>query len=222
MKRGMVRFGFVLFAAALIAPGPAQAEQGASAVRFDFETGDLQGWRVVEGKFDFVVCDKKTFRNHPTEKYNKQGTYFLTTLELANGSGSDRMTGVVESPVFVLAGPELTLLVGGGKHAGTYVALCTLDGKEVAQVRGRQTETMFRVTWKAPTRIAGAAYGSSYGHIARGVVIEAVRAGRPGADDALRWINAQLPDLPRVLGYDPTWALATPRDKRPLPRGDVP
>jgi len=119
-------------------------------VRFDFETGDLQGWRVVEGKFDFLVCDKKTFRNRPQEQYNKQGTYFLTSLELTNGSGNDGMTGVVESPVFVLDGPEMSFLVGGGQHPETYVALCTPDGKEAAQARGRQTETMFRVTWKMP------------------------------------------------------------------------
>ena len=49
---------------------PTLAPPGGAAgvVRFDFETGELEGWRVVEGKFDFLVCDKKTFRNRPAEK----------------------------------------------------------------------------------------------------------------------------------------------------------
>jgi hypothetical protein len=35
------------------------------------------------------------------------------------------MTGIAESPVFVLAGPEMMFLVGGGDFSDTYVALCT-------------------------------------------------------------------------------------------------
>jgi len=119
-------------------------------LRFDFESGDLQGWQVVEGAFDFLVCDKKTFRNEPTVPYNKQGTFFLTTLERRDGTGSDPMTGVVESPVWVLAGPEMSLLVGGGSHPDTYVALCTLDGQEVLQARGANTEVMQRIQWNVP------------------------------------------------------------------------
>ena len=127
-----------------------QAAPAQDELRFDFETGDLQGWKVVEGKFDFLVCNKKTFRYVPTEKCNKQGEYFLTTLELANGSGDGKMIGVVESPVFELTGPEMTFLVGGGKNVNTYVALCTADGKEVATARGRNAEKMLRVTWHQP------------------------------------------------------------------------
>ena len=32
-------------------------------VRFDFETGDLQGWEVVEGAFDYFVSDRPEFHN---------------------------------------------------------------------------------------------------------------------------------------------------------------
>ena len=141
----------MMAAAAILATGPAPA--GSGAVRFDFETGGPQGWRVVEGKFDFLVCNKKRFRNRPNVAYNKQGEYFLTTLELRNGRGNDRMTGVVESPVFVLAGAEMSFLVGGGKHAETYIALCTPDGKEVAHARGRRDETLRRTTWRKPELI---------------------------------------------------------------------
>ena len=49
-------------------------------VTFDFESGDLQGWRVVEGKFDHLVSDRKAFHNGG-KPYNKQGTYYLSTVE---------------------------------------------------------------------------------------------------------------------------------------------
>jgi len=140
----------VLLSLAICAPAGAADAPAGEVVKFDFESGKLDGWRVVEGKFAFFVCNKKMFRNRPTVKYNKQGEYFLTTLELANGKGDDGMTGVAESPVFVLTGAKMTFLVGGGKHKETYVALCTADGKEVQQARGRNLETMLRVTWHVP------------------------------------------------------------------------
>jgi len=64
---------------------------------------------------------------------------------------------------------------------------------------------------KRPTGISGPNYACNYGYIARGVVIEAVRAGRPGARDALKWINAQFPNRKQTLARDPTWAFEEPK-----------
>ncbi|MBN2474935.1 MAG: PD40 domain-containing protein [Pirellulales bacterium] len=125
----------------------AEAERP-SRVVFDFETGDVQGWRVVEGEFGKLVGSQEFFYNRPSVRYNKQGEYYLTTLE-RTGPRTDEMTGVMESPVFVLDGPAVSFLVGGGNHRDTYVALCTKDGKEVFQARGQNTETLFRATWDA-------------------------------------------------------------------------
>jgi len=125
-------------------------------VQFDFETGDLQGWQIVEGQFDRVVSDRARFHNQypdqPGNTYNKEGQYYLSTVEQQPGKPSnDRMTGIVESPVFVLTGPEMSMLIGSGTQPGTYVALCTLDGREVLMGRGKdQTEVMQRVRWDAP------------------------------------------------------------------------
>lgn len=126
--------------------GPFQAYAGGQVI-FDFETGDLQGWTVVEGKFDKLVCDREVYRNEPTVKYNKQGKYYLSTIELSNYTGNDDMTGVVESPVFVLQGGAVSFLVGGGSHPDTYVALCTENGEEVQKASGKNTEVLQRVTW---------------------------------------------------------------------------
>ena len=119
------------------------------AVVFDFECGTLDGWEVVEGDLGErgdLISGRERFFNRPHEDYNKQGRYFLTTLE-REGNPDDSMTGVVESPVFVLEGDEATLLVGGGGHETTYVALCTADGTEVRHARGIHDEAMQRVVW---------------------------------------------------------------------------
>jgi hypothetical protein len=128
-----------------------------NVVRFDFETGDLQGWKVVEGSFGMLVCDRARFHN-TGEIYNKQGKYFLSTLEQADGTPNDGFTGVVQSPVFRLAGPDMSFLVGGGDHPDTYVAICTLDGLEIAQGRGKNTETMQRVQWRLPELVGKEVY----------------------------------------------------------------
>ena len=123
-------------------------------VRFDFETGDLQGWKVVEGWFENPVSDRAVFHNVypeiPQNRYNKHGRFYLSTVERKTGPSNDQMTGVIESPVFVLDGPAISFLVGGGQAENVYVALCTLDGKEALKTRGRDTEIMHRVQWSAP------------------------------------------------------------------------
>ncbi len=125
----------------------ALADPSRSTVRFDFESGDLHGWRIVEGDFGELVCDRATFHNRPERPYNKQGKYYLTTLETPKHQSHDAYTGVVESPVFTIRGETATMIVGGGSHKTTYVALCTADGKEVRRACGKKTETMQPVTW---------------------------------------------------------------------------
>ena len=144
----MVRLGWRATALAVSLGVAAWCGAAAAAepprVVFDFESGDLQGWQVVEGRFDLLVSDPRDVRNH-------QGRLLLTTLQRPNeAEKTDRMTGVVESPVFVLGGPDMSLRVGGGSHASTYVALCTLDGKEHLQARGKSSVVMQEVAWRTP------------------------------------------------------------------------
>lgn len=146
-------------------------------VRFDFETGDLQGWEIVEGGFDYFVSDRPEFHNqYPgvSREYNKEGKFYLSTVEQQPGQPSaDRMTGVAESPVFVLDDGAMTFLMGGGKWGDTYVALCTLDGTEIVKSHGRNTEVMHRVEWKLPELTGKAVFlrivdrnSGSWGYIA--------------------------------------------------------
>ncbi len=129
--------------------GSAAGEPAAAAgrVRFDFEAGDLQGWTVVEGAFAKLVCEPRDVRNG-------QGRLLLTTLQAEREQEkSDGMTGVVESPVFTLRAPEMAFRVGGGRHPTTYVALCTLDGREHLRASGKNAVVMQEVAWKAPTLV---------------------------------------------------------------------
>jgi hypothetical protein len=138
----------LVFATLLGVGGPIGAAEP-SRVVFNFDSGGLEGWRVVEGEFYKLVGDREFFVNHPTVKYNKQGRYYLATFEHENGRTTGQKTGVIESPVFVLTGGQISLLVGGGSHDNTYVALSTEDGKEVFHARGKNTETFQRVDWDA-------------------------------------------------------------------------
>lgn len=115
---------------------------------FDFESGQLEPWKVVEGKFGHVIGSRpEFFRNN--QEYNKQGTYYLTTLESSSDAerGMDGQAGVIVSPLFVSEGGPMTFRVGGGGGDSTYAALCTSDGKEVQFARGVDDQVMQEVTW---------------------------------------------------------------------------
>ena len=136
--------GCFIFALAL--PGSSKAAP-ADQIIFDFESGDLQGWQVVEGKFDRLICDSKTGFSKPGLKCNNQGNYYLSTLALPDGGVGMEMMGMVESPVFVLTGPEISFLIGGALRWNTYVALCTLDGREVMRAHGKDWDALQRMDW---------------------------------------------------------------------------
>lgn len=115
---------------------------------FDFESGNLSPWKVVEGKFGHLLGNRLHFFNSDLE-YNKQGEYYLTTLEPSADAnkGMDKQTGVVVSPLFVPTGGKMTFRVGGGGGESTYAALCTADGKEVQFARGVNHQRMQKAEW---------------------------------------------------------------------------
>ncbi len=143
----------------------------AAPLHFDFETGDLQGWKVVEGSFVRVVTDRPEYHNKGAYA-SRQGKFHLSTVEGPNDSSADTQRGVIESPVFLLDAPDVSFLIGGGSHPDTYVALCTLDGKELVQARGKNSEVMERVQWNLPQCIAKPVFlrvfdgnAGSWGHV---------------------------------------------------------
>ena len=120
------------------------------SLRFDFEAGDQGDWKVVEGKFDLLVSDQPSLPGWRQVPLNKQGKYHLSTVERSGGrKGDDSMTGVIESPRFVLRGGAISFLVGGGNGPDTYVALHASNGKELMRASGSNSPVMRRVNWDA-------------------------------------------------------------------------
>ena len=91
------------------------ATPSARSASFDFESGKLEPWKVVEGEFGHIIGNRDRFFHNQGE-YNKQGEYYLTTLETSATAerGSDQQTGVIVSPLFIPKGGTMTFRVGGG------------------------------------------------------------------------------------------------------------
>ncbi len=119
-----------------------------SGASFDFESGTLAPWRIIEGEFGHIIGSRDRFFHNQGE-YNKQGEHYLTTLEASAGAekGSDPQTGIVVSPLFIPEPGKMTFRVGGGDGPNTYVALCTADGKEVQFARGIRDQVMQQCEW---------------------------------------------------------------------------
>ncbi len=118
------------------------------SLRFDFETGCMQGWQIMEGTLDSPVTSIEMTRNQPSQKRNKQGIFYLNTVELQDGGYDDKMTGVIESPVFTLKSRQVSFLIGGGSFpASTYVALCDINGDELLKATGSNSEMMTGIVW---------------------------------------------------------------------------
>ena len=115
---------------------------------FDFESGKLAPWKVVEGSFGHLIGNRDEFFAGNGE-FNKQGTYYLTTLEASEKAETrtDKQTGVVVSPLFIARKGSMTFRVGGGGGSATYVALCRADGAEVETARGVSGHLMQRGRW---------------------------------------------------------------------------
>jgi arylsulfatase A len=115
---------------------------------FDFESGKIEPWKIVEGQLGHLIGSRNEFFGKGGE-YNKQGKYYLTTLESSADAqkGSDSQTGVVVSPLFIPEAGEMSFRVGGGSGLDTYIALCTEDGKEVAFARGVNSQSMQKAQW---------------------------------------------------------------------------
>ncbi|WP_329164520.1 GH116 family glycosyl-hydrolase [Streptomyces sp. NBC_01267] len=207
---------------ALTGASPVDAVGSATAPAFTegFEGGVLpEGWRVASGAFGQLVTDRARFHNSDAP-YLKEGTWFLSTLETAGQQPSDSYTGTVVSPKFTLARPTVTMLVGGGSGANTYVALCAYDataadgcGKEVARASGADSEVMAYRTLDGSSLVGKDVVlkvvdksTAAWGH----VTLDDVRANVPPAPTAPRTTRTadavsltwQAAPDPQVTGYE--------------------
>ncbi len=124
------------------------ATTSSRSASFDFESGKLAPWKVVEGKFGHIIGSREGFF-HNNRPYNKQGQYYLTTLESSADAekGEDSQTGIVVSPLFFSQGGTMTFRVGGGHSNDTCIALCLNDGTELRTANGINDQVMQQVEW---------------------------------------------------------------------------
>ncbi|QDT62529.1 Arylsulfatase [Stieleria bergensis] len=124
------------------------ATPSSRAASFDFESGTLAPWKIVDGQFGHIIGSRDRFF-HNKGAYNKQGKHYLTTLEPSADAekGLDSQTGVIVSPYFIPKAGKMTFRVGGGDGALVYVALCTADGNEVQFARGWKDQVMQNREW---------------------------------------------------------------------------
>ncbi|MGN0853630.1 MAG: hypothetical protein ACI4Q3_09695 [Kiritimatiellia bacterium] len=137
---------------AVLGAGPTVlAAPPALAATFDFETGDLQGWQIVDGSFGKPVTDLA--KEHNSKRpYTKGGRYFLSTLETKRDTPDDGQMGRIESPLVRLAGPKISFRIGGGRAA----SLALVDrrtGRVYASATGENRETMRVVVWDVPDAV---------------------------------------------------------------------
>jgi len=97
---------------------------------FDFESGKLEPWKVIEGSFAHPVGNRVEFFNS-SEEVNKQGTYYLTTLETdEKGAHTDKQTGVIVSPLFIPKGGNMTFRIGSRRGWRLYLPVKTVPFEE--------------------------------------------------------------------------------------------
>ncbi|TDL31218.1 DUF1080 domain-containing protein [Jeotgalibacillus sp. S-D1] len=118
----------------------------------DFETGDLSGWKAVNGNA-FTTDHVSSATNYWGGLFSQQGTYHLWGFsDLHNG---DAATGELHSSYFKLGGSgEINLLLGAGNdRSSRYVSLVRAsDDAELirqANTKFNEDETYKRYVWDA-------------------------------------------------------------------------
>lgn len=114
-------------------------------LRFDFESGEMDGWTIVSGDFAQPISSAPSLPRWKDAPFHRRGKFHLSTVALKDDSGtSDKQKGVIESPRFVLEGDKVAfLLSGGGK--GARVALCDAEsGEELMATSGPASAQMKR------------------------------------------------------------------------------
>lgn len=210
--RSIARLAAAAVAAAIVAAaggGPAAAAaQPASAppagpgTTWDFETGDLRGWRV--SGIAFTAQPTREDRVGPA--IGHQGEYWVSSFRrlrsgapFERGPAGDAAQGALESQPFELPRGPLSFLIAGGRSFATRLELVVIDedGREtrVLHATGTGSDSMQRVTWDV-TRFAG-----RRGRI-RIVDASTDAGGRVSVDD-IRFASVVVPNL---IGRDETEA----------------
>ncbi len=94
-------------------------------IHWSFESSGLSPFKVTQGEFGVgIIANWITERNAPHGKINKDGNYYLSTVETDTTATIDESyVGTIVSPTFAIKDPEVTMKVGGGVSDENYVAI---------------------------------------------------------------------------------------------------
>ncbi|MGI8907539.1 MAG: hypothetical protein ACR2IE_13735 [Candidatus Sumerlaeaceae bacterium] len=128
-----------------IHPAPAVVPATAAALlhnpSWDFEEGDLPGWKISGNFGDLPSRSVRT-------DFNKSGDWFIGTAEDAQGGWDDACIGTLLSPVFTTDKSKIKLKVSGSDSDGVSVALLHATTKVPLQIaRGQKRERLEEVVW---------------------------------------------------------------------------
>lgn len=128
-------------------------------LRFTFETGTLEGWRVVEGEAGRPVSSLPSLPKWTAAPYNREGKHHLTTVETTDGC-ADAQAVVFRSPRFVISGEKASFLASGGfVPERLYIALVDAQTGEKLRVTGGPSgPQMRRVEWDVKPLIGRTVY----------------------------------------------------------------
>ena len=174
---------------------PASAPAAGPEVTWDFETGDLRGWRVSGVAF----TAQPTREDRVGPAIGHQGEYWVSSFRRLRSGGApfdrgpagDAAQGALESQAFELPRGPLSFLIGGGRSFATRLELVVIDedGREtrVLHATGAGSDTMQRVTWDVSR------YAGRQGRI-RIVDASTEAGGRVSVDD-IRFASVVVPNL---------------------------
>ena len=117
-------------------------------LRFTFESEEMDDWKVVEGTLGKAHSNLPSLPAWKQKPYNKEGQYHISTIYTGKGV-TDKQTGVIESPRFVIEGEKAAFLVSGGFQANAlYVALVDAKtNKVLLKAGGPRGPQMKRTIW---------------------------------------------------------------------------
>lgn len=102
-----------------------------------------QGWRISEGSFPMIFCDK------PHADYESKNRFVIGTCETPSGGFDDSFVGMIESPAFELKDDTYYLFVSGGYDPEKlYVAIVEEgSGRELVRYSGNSANALQRHTF---------------------------------------------------------------------------
>jgi TolB-like protein len=124
-------------------------------ITWDFETGDLRGWKTSGEAFR----NQPTYGDNPTARHrgqpsNHQGEYWIGGYEnrhyISDPPGrvqGDGPQGMLTSLPFPITFPIINFLIGGGCDINTERVELIVNNHVVLRATGKCTETMDRIFW---------------------------------------------------------------------------